>query len=483
MQAIGLTAVLGFSYAFNSRVLEVTVPYLHIPLLLGFIAGLCALATGNLFQTFKTTGGALYLLLTFWFALGVPFAYWSGGSLGHLKTWIITTLVTWGFITGLTVTYRECKLLLNTVVLSATTAAVLSLAGRGSMDREGRLGLEQGRLSNPNYFALVLLTALPFIWRWFAGEGTSPGLRRLFTAGLGITATMALLQTGSRAGLYGLGVMLILAILRVDLLRKIQIGFAAAVLLVAAFAALPQHLQDRYFTFSSTRGDDFANSFDAQVAGAAAGSTLQREQVFRQSISVTLRNPIFGVGLGNFAPYVHQTYVTLDGKMEAYLGTHNTYTQISSEGGIPALLIFIAIIVTAWRSVARLIRATGHDERAEVRDIRRTACAMQVCLGSFLFFLFFIHMGYDPFPHIMLGLALIVARTGERELNELNAEQAGTADGGNQKGPAAPAGGIPFRRFAGLNSRHNMPVAVLGGGASAPVKQGRTALARGSGGR
>jgi hypothetical protein len=96
---------------------------------------------------------------------------------------------------------------------------------------------------------------------------------------------------------------------------------------------------------------------------------------------------------------------------------------MSSEGGVPAILIFFGIISVTWRSLTRLIRATRHDDRPRARDIHIAAHSAQVCLGSFCFFLFFIHMAYEVLPHMLMGMVLAVALTAERELKDLDAQQ------------------------------------------------------------
>jgi len=440
IQAIGFAALLGFVYAYNSRVLDLHFSYLHLPLVLGVTSGICAIVAGSLFKAFKTRVGILYLFLTCWFAAGVPFAYWRGGSAGQVREWL-RTLAIWAFLVGLTVTYRGCKLLLNTVVLAAGTAALMALTGGGAQI-EGRLSLEQGQLGNPNYFALELLVALPFAWRLFSGDGQPGMFRRLFAGGWGGLMLLSLFKSGSRAGLYALGVMVLLVLLRVSLIQKIQIALAASILLLSMFAVLPSYLRERYFTFSSTEGMQYENVTDARVASSAAGSTLQRQHVLRQSISITLARPVFGVGLGNFAPYVNQINRDEGRPKEPYLGTHNSYMQIASEAGIPALLTWLGIMAMSWRSLTRLIRATRHDSRPQVREICRTAHAAQVCLGSLCAFLAFIHMAYDILPHMVIGLALAVAYTGERELALLDTGESQPALSGATEVPDAYRPGI-----------------------------------------
>ena len=333
-----------------------------------------------------------------------------------------------------------------------------------------RLSLQRGLLSNPNYFALELLIALPLVVCLYSGGGRFVVFRRVLAAGSGGVILVALLKSGSRGGLYSLGVMVFLIILRVSLIRKIQIAFAAVVLFVAVFAALPGSLRVRYSTFS---GMDGAQIGSALIDGSAAASTLERQHTLRQSLSITLTHPIFGLGLGNFSPYVNQVNRDSGTRQEPWLGTHNTYTQMSSEAGIPALLMFLGIIGVTWRSLTRLIRATRCDDRPKARDINHTAHAVQVCLGSLCFFLVFIHLAYDIYPSMVIGLALVVAYTGERELRELDAQQ------------LPPAAGN-YRRdreilFSGGSSAAQVPRIVgRGAAASSTTAEGRHIAQAGS---
>ena len=149
----------------------------------------------------------------------------------------------------------------------------------------------------------------------------------------------------------------------------------------------------------------------------------KRKHLLLQSISITLHHPLFGIGIGNYAPYVAQTNKDAGSKKEAYLGTHNSYTQMSSEAGLPGILIFLAIIVTSWRSLTRLIRATRDDPRPAVKDIYAAAQATQACLGAFCFSLLFIHIAFDILPHMLCGIAFMVSSTGQRQLHLLGAEE------------------------------------------------------------
>jgi O-antigen ligase len=232
-------------------------------------------------------------------------------------------------------------------------------------------------------------------------------------------------------GLYGLGVICLIVLVRVTAIQRIFAVFAMFLTFSLLWVSLPNYLRERYFTLSTPDADREESLIDVRLRASAAGSTVQRTHLLNESIFVTLTHPVFGVGLGNFSPYLFQFNQTVGLEKEPYLGTHNTYTQISSEAGMPALLVFLGIIVISWRSLTRLIHATRDDIRPEVKDIHYTALATQCTVAAFFFCLCFIHVAYDPLPHIVIGLAFIVSSTGHRELLLLNA--------GGRVSPSTPA--------------------------------------------
>ena len=79
-------------------------------------------------------------------------------------------------------------------------------------------------------------------------------------------------------------------------------------------------------------------------AAAAYDSAQAREQLFWQSPEVTKEHPFFGVGPGNFDQVSGQWHTT-----------HNSLTLMSSEGGVPAIILYVLIL---WRGFTNL-RATN----------------------------------------------------------------------------------------------------------------------------
>jgi O-antigen ligase len=110
-------------------------------------------------------------------------------------------------------------------------------------------------------------------------------------------------------------------------------------------------------------------------------------------------NPITGVGLGNFKPLVSR-YEEPGEDLEKI--AHNTYIEVAAETGIPSLLVFCAILVSALVSLERIRRqATEHN----VRVLGEAAAGIQAGLIGCMVAMFFISAETQKFLWLMLSLA------------------------------------------------------------------------------
>jgi len=160
------------------------------------------------------------------------------------------------------------------------------------------------------------------------------------------------------------------------------------------------------------RLDTVWNNSDApqnENAALARASEDDRLDVLTRSIQYTLEHPIFGLGLGNFA---NVNGAELN-KPDAWMGAHNTFTQISSEAGVPALLVFVALLATAVRNTKRISQAIPKDP--EEAGLSLMARATVASLLSFTFGAFFAHLAYEYFFFYPVAIAAgirHIARTG-----------------------------------------------------------------------
>jgi O-antigen ligase len=117
------------------------------------------------------------------------------------------------------------------------------------------------------------------------------------------------------------------------------------------------------------------------------------------------------LGLGNFV-VANGTDLGLPG---AWTGTHNTFTEISSEAGVPALLLFIGLLITVLRNIKKMGKTVGNNP--EARELNLIARATQASLLSFAFGGLFAHLAYEYYFFYVVGIGVgiqQIARTMQR---------------------------------------------------------------------
>jgi O-antigen ligase len=122
---------------------------------------------------------------------------------------------------------------------------------------------------------------------------------------------------------------------------------------------------------------------------------------------------VFGLGLGNFNLVSGAQH---SGEANAWMGTHNTFTQISSEAGLPAVGLYAALLVVAIRSMYR-IRRSGFGHRPELQLM---ASATFVSLLSFAFGACVAHLAYDYYLFYIVAIAVAVRCIASRSDSALN---------------------------------------------------------------
>jgi O-antigen ligase len=132
-------------------------------------------------------------------------------------------------------------------------------------------------------------------------------------------------------------------------------------------------------------------------AADVTGSSSQRTEVLKRSFWVTLRYPIFGVGIGNF----HY-------KSPRNLETHNAYTQVSSELGIAAMVIYIMFLVHPLRRMRLIENET--DTSPDQRTLHYLAIAFQAAIVGFMFASFFGAVAYQWYVYYLVGYAVCLHR-------------------------------------------------------------------------
>ena len=112
---------------------------------------------------------------------------------------------------------------------------------------------------------------------------------------------------------------------------------------------------------------------------------------------MTLRYPLTGVGMGNFHfKSVHE------------LVTHNAYTQVSSEMGIPALIVYLMLMIYPLRRLRRIEAETLDDPQR--RKYYYWAIGIQASIVAYMVASFFASVAYYWYIYYLVGYAVAVRR-------------------------------------------------------------------------
>ncbi len=387
-----------------------SVGHLHLTLILGTCAAvtfLWSLSAGDIALAYPREL-SIVLLLTFWFAAGVPFAYWRGGSFDVLtQTWARTLLIFF-LLTQTLVTLSRIRTVLWAVILSELAVTAYSLAAPRSETWRSCVGPDCGlgnRMSGVNlgilywnFLGLALAITVPYMAALFIAKRSA--LRSLLLAATIGSASWMVVLTASRSGTMDVAVSVVLTLVLVclDTSRGRAIGAALIAALVIAIVLAPGIFWSRMATLS---GQDYANLAER----SAAQSTDQRQTLLVRSIDYTMEHPLFGLGLGNFE--VASAYDF--GGQDAWLASHNTFTEVSSEAGIPAVLLFLALFLVVLLNMNRVRQQTSGDpQKLELNLLSRASTASTL---SLMFGLFFANITYEYFIYVCpVAVAVAVYR-------------------------------------------------------------------------
>jgi O-antigen ligase len=412
-----------FILADYSRFFEWHFTWMHVPLITSALALLGAALEGRIAAVFSNKVGACMAVLTLLYAINVPLSSWKGGSLGVFTGDWLKTLLTFVIAGAVVSNFRQCRTALHCIGFGSGVAGLL-VYSQGSLTG-GRLSMSKGTLGNANAVAFDLLLGLPFLWLVLT-DPRSGKLKKLLAAVLLVICTVVALRTGSRGGLIGFAVLGFLFFLRASLPGKALMAFVGAVLIFCGLAFLPSSLKARYATmFAGSDADAVQQEAINGGDESAVLSAAARRQLLVNSLKLTASHPIFGVGIGQFTTYM-ASLETAEGHHSGWQGTHNTYTQISSEAGIPALIAFVCMIffsITGVHAVSK--RAKKYWQPGQpLPEVINVAFALDAALIVYAVCVCFDYIAYSSTLPLLAALAIALMRCGNQELDRAEQAQA-----------------------------------------------------------
>jgi len=178
--------------------------------------------------------------------------------------------------------------------------------------------------------------------------------------------------------------------------QRMKMALAAIPLLIVAVVFIPQSSSQRLLLMFRSSSTPVASDSEA----SALASQSQREELIKKSVTLTLQHPVFGVGMGQFVVAV-MGEAAKKGEWAAALGTHNSYTQVSSECGILALVCYVAVICFCFQRSYRLYQlAAGQPKFRQIEGL-----AFSLLIGTLVYAVatFFFHIAYSGLLPMLSG--------------------------------------------------------------------------------
>ena len=449
--------LLPFLFVLYSRVFDIKFSTLHIP-------GICLAAViaasfigGAFFTAFSSRIGVGLLLFTVWLAIDIPFSVWRGGSFQLVVESWPKALMVFVAVAGLTSTLEQCKRVMSWIAFAIAVLAFTSLL-MGDSSQGRLLASSDSKFSNPNDLAQALLMGLPF-WVFVARNPSRTPFRRIVALPFIGLVLFVLAKTGSRGGFIAFFVLLLMVIWNASLIDKIKLITVGAVLFVSVVLFLPKNLLKRYVTITNTDSVAFDQpdfGTDNRLEVIATESAASRMALLKESVRMTLTHPFFGAGPGMFPVAAAERAHTL-GIHTAWLETHNSYTQISSECGLPALLFYLVALLTSVSRTTSIYRQFRNRMEPRSAEIAAMAFAIRASLIAFAVTAFFASVAYLSLFPCLAGLSAAFLLVVKRDFEKLRLAQAPQPDRLAPNRPPLPVRGGPSRQLAPavIGSRRN----------------------------
>jgi O-antigen ligase len=322
-----------------------------------------------------TEGKYLGLMIGWMFVASVTSPVWPSGSLlrtlDFSKVWIA-----WVLTYLLVTTFARLRRLLFIQAGSvAVVAAVSVIKGRHTARLEGVLN---GIYSNSNDLAFAIVLALPFCLAFLLTAKSL--LRKLAWAGVMLVMCAALFLTASRAGFIDFvisgGVCLWYFGVKG---KRPQLVAGALLVLSCLFIGFGGLLKARFMAILGSDLDPTVQS--------AYGSYEERKFLYYKSTEAILHHPLLGVGPHCFANYSGIWKVV-----------HNAYLQIGAEAGIPALILYLLFLGSAFKNLKKLRRRPDLDVHTTL-----FVGALHSSLIGFVVGALFAPSGYNFFPYFAVA--------------------------------------------------------------------------------
>ena len=249
-----------------------------------------------------------------------------------------------------------------------------------------------GPLGDPNFYGLILVTAVPLaIYHFFDEKKLS---LRIVAAVTTLLLVFAIFNTFSRGAFVALVVVMLLIAIERKISPKFLIGGGLVFLLLLPM--MPESFSERILSLADL--------------GSSAETAVQEEDSFRGRTSEIIsgmmmfaEHPLLGVGVDNYPPnyQIYSSQLGLDSRTSER-EAHSLYVETIAETGILGVTVFTALlaslIIGLRRSHRKLQQLNAHPKT------QRGLIALQMGLIAFLFASIFLHGAFIRYLWLLIAL-------------------------------------------------------------------------------
>jgi O-antigen ligase len=275
----------------------------------------------------------LYFLLVLLSFLAASIQY--SANLNYLREAILLPLISFFFFYAI-IKKREMLFKLLFVLIIANVlilfSALLTILGIIEPEKEGLTfhGIQRltGFIQDPNFLSFNLITFIIlcfFLFLYFKSR-----VLKFLLLSLIIINLAAVLFTLSRGGFIALiGVLLFLYL---KLTKNLKVFLILLLISAVLYIILPEELLERFAEVKSFQ-------------------KIDRVSIAKIGMNMTFHYPIFGVGPGNFIKHFRKFS---EGFFWTDKSPHNLFLSISSQIGLPALIVYLLFFFITWRKITHI---------------------------------------------------------------------------------------------------------------------------------
>jgi hypothetical protein len=327
------------------------------------------------------------LLLYLWAMVSGLFSIWPGGSRGVLIGPLLYNYVFMVLIALVCIRVDDLKKMgwgLAWALFALEVAFLLSKTEEG-------MRLSVSSTYDPNDLAFILVCFLPIIYYLMKQER---GVKKAVLLAIILLGCVMLVRTESRGG--SMGLFAVVAAGYYFKTRKVVKTLLLLGAVVGLFLVVsPASFQERMASL--------VDKSDYNYVADSGG----RMAVWGRGLTMILKNPVAGVGIGAFEMAEGRSHTDEYGMSGKWSSAHNSFIQIAAEMGVVGLVLFILALKDAFMLLALPRHPDGTVREPD--DLEWAAQGVKMSLIGYCVAGFFLSQSYSSVLYILYAMTLVIA--------------------------------------------------------------------------